>query len=52
MGTVQESPLKLNLENFPRAEEHKSHVAFMKKLEVLDSDSSVFVQTAAKCVLS
>ena len=46
MGTVKESPLKLNLEDFPRAEEHKSHVAFMKKLEVLDADSSVFVQNS------
>lgn len=46
MGTVKESPLKLNLEEFPRAEEHKSHVAFMKKLEVLDADSSVFAQNS------
>ena len=46
MGTVKESPLKLNLEEFPRAEEHKSHVALMKKLEVLDADSSVFVQNS------
>lgn len=46
MGTVNESPLKLNLEEFPRAEEHKSHVAFMKKLEVLDADSSVFAQNS------
>lgn len=46
MGTVKESPLKLNLEEFPRAEEHKSHVALMKKLEVLDADSSVFAQNS------
>ena len=46
MGTVKESPLKLNLEEFPRAEEHKSHVAFMKKLDVLDADSSVFAQNS------
>ena len=46
MGTVKDSPLKLNLEEFPRAEEHKSHVAFMKKLEVLDADSSVFAQNS------
>lgn len=46
MGTVKESPLKLNLEDFPRAEEHKSHVALMKKLEVLDADSSVFAQNS------
>lgn len=46
MGTVKDSPLKLNLEEFPRAEEHKSHVALMKKLEVLDADSSVFAQNS------
>ena len=42
MGTVKESPLKLNLEDFPRAEEHAGNIVTMKQLEVLDAQSSVF----------
>lgn len=42
MGTVKESPLKLNLEDFPRAEEHAGNIVSMKQLEVLDAQSSVF----------
>ena len=42
MGTVKESPLMLDLTEFPRAEEHAGHVAFMKRLEVVGADSSVF----------
>ena len=42
MGTVEESPTKVDLTIFPRAEEHAGRVAFMKELEVLDKESSVF----------
>lgn len=42
MGTVKESPLKLNLEDFPRAEEHAGNIVSMRQLEVLDAQSSVF----------
>ena len=46
MGTVKESPLKLNLEDFPRAEEHAGNIVTMKQLEVLDAQSSVFAMNS------
>ena len=42
MGTVAESPTKVDLTSFPRAEEHAGRVAFMKELEVLNKENSTF----------
>lgn len=42
MGTVKESPVDVDLSEMERAEEHAGRVAFMKRLQVLDADSSVF----------
>lgn len=42
MGTVQSSPTKVDLEAFPRAEEHAGRVANMQKLEVLNYTDTVF----------
>lgn len=42
MGTVKESPVDVDLSEMERAKEHAGRVAFMKRLQVLDADSSVF----------
>lgn len=42
MGTVKESPVDVDLSEMERAEEHAGRVAFMKRLQVLNADSSVF----------
>lgn len=42
MGTVKESPVDVDLSEMERAEEHAGRVAFMKRLLVLDAESSVF----------
>ncbi len=42
MGTVKESPVDVDLSEMERAEEHAGRVAFMKRLQVLDAESSVF----------
>lgn len=49
MGTVKSSPIKVNLETFPRAEEHAGRVAFMKKLEVINYTETVFPLNAKIC---
>lgn len=41
MGTVKHSPLKVDLSQFARAEEHKGGVAAMKELELLEKADSV-----------
>lgn len=46
MGTVKESPVKVNLSDIPRAEEHKGHVAVMQQLQVLERPNSVFEMNA------
>lgn len=42
MGTVKESPTRVDLSVLERSEEHAGHVAFMKELKVLGQQSSVF----------
>lgn len=42
MGTVKESPTKVDLSGISRSEEHAGRAAFMKELEVLNRQSSVF----------
>ena len=42
MGTVQKSLLKVDLSMLSRSEEHKGELAFMKELELLNSEESVF----------
>lgn len=42
MGTVKESPVDVDLSEMERAKEHAGRVAFMKRLQVLDAESSVF----------
>ncbi|MBQ9135763.1 MAG: ABC transporter ATP-binding protein [Lachnospiraceae bacterium] len=41
MGTVKESPVKIDLTQIKRAEEHAGRVAFMKELELLDKKDSI-----------
>ncbi len=42
MGTVKESPVRVELSKMERAEEHAGRAAFMKELEVLNQQSSIF----------
>ena len=42
MGTVKQSPVDVDLSEMERAKEHAGRVAFMKRLQVLDAESSVF----------
>lgn len=42
MGTVQKSLTRVDLSNFTRSEEHAGNVAFMKEMEVLHKEDSVF----------
>lgn len=41
MGTVEESPVKVDLTQVKRAEEHAGRVAFMKELELLHKKDSI-----------
>lgn len=41
MGTVKESPVKVDLAQVKRAEEHAGRVAFMKELELLHKKDSI-----------
>ena len=42
MGTVQKSLKKVDLSNLARAEEHAGRVAFMKELEIINREESIF----------
>lgn len=42
MGTVKQSSVDVDLSEMERAKEHAGRVAFMKRLQVLDAESSVF----------
>lgn len=41
MGTVEQSPVKIDLAGLSRSEEHAGRVAFMQELELLDKQDSV-----------
>lgn len=49
MGTVKESPVKVDLTQVKRSEEHAGRVAFMKELELLDKKDSILEMNEKVC---
>ena len=49
MGTVKESPVKVDLTQVKRSEEHAGRVAFLKELELLDKKDSILEMNEKVC---